>query len=166
MSDQIGIDQGQLARIEAVERDLKAETGRSEIQALGHVTEKFEQLVTKALADIGEASKFLGLDPEEARSLRRGIETVDGGLDGIRAVLPYALRAGGVAGLAIAGGGALVGALGGSGREAARRASEGIRMRDEDELNTIISNSKEGIERVNREHAERKAAFRRAAGIR
>lgn len=162
MPEIIGIDQGQLARIEQVSRELKQINTRESIRVIGEVANRFDAAIDKVLSHIDDVAQFAGLDPEETRRVRQGLETLDGSMEQVKGILPFALQQGGVAGLGLAAGAALVGALNGSSREAARRTIEAAKLRDEEKFKPVLSRIEQRVEENAARHAERRAAFRRA----
>jgi hypothetical protein len=164
--EQIGIDPAALGRIEAASRDLKNLVTNDQIRAVGEVADKVEAAIEKVIGHLDELATFAGLDPEETRKVRQGLETVDGAADGIKAVLPAAIARGGAAGLAIAAGAGLLGGFVGANREEVRRAQRALELADQGQGEAFSRGLQNRLDELERQHEERRAAFRRARKVR
>jgi hypothetical protein len=165
----IGVDPQVLARIEGANAEIaKAKTELSKAgEAISPAgmrvfARAIDEAVRKTLENVEAIGKFAGLDEEETRNLRQGLETVEGGLHAGRKVLPYALALRGPAGLALEVGAVALGAAGGYGKEEARRLAATSALADADQEYAVLASADEAIARFKATQAAR----RRAGSIR
>lgn len=162
MAETIRIDDAAIARIERAESALKATSNAVSAQSIGQIASQFDAAVKLILANVEKVSAFAGLDPEETRQIKQGLETVEGGLAAGHKTLPYALSVGGPAGVALEAGAIALGALGGATRERARKAEARMALVDADEA-FAERRREEGYQRDLEAY---RAARRRARSIR
>lgn len=130
----IGIDTHAIQRIERVSKELQAASSAISLASFAAITGKLDAAVKKILDGLPGVSRFAGLDQEDARQVRQGIETIDGGLHAAQKAMATSAALGlrGPAAIAVVAGAALLGAAGGATRERARQFSARAALADSD----------------------------------